>query len=213
VPEGQRPKTFAEFVALAKTNGSAWQNKITSYGAHQVTFGYYINYAFTKKHGDRGWEWLSELAKLPPRFERSGGAMTEKVTSGEYTSAYFVSAITFWPKLNDPARAKVLGWSFIYDGQPLVLRGMAIPKGARNVNAAKLMLDYISSEQGQRAFGRGGLTPARPGIQPGEGIRHTYSSIAEIVGEANIIYVGYDVDAVKDYDTYLARWKQVFKLQ
>ena len=46
------------------------------------------------------------------------------------------------------------------------------------------MIDYIISEEGQRAFGRGGLTPARPGIKPGDGIRHTYSSIAEAVGEA-----------------------------
>jgi hypothetical protein len=63
-----------------------------------------------------------------------------------------------------------LGWSFIADGQPVVLRGVAIPKGSRNVNAAKLMVDYIISEDGQRAFGRGGLTPARPGIKPGDGI-------------------------------------------
>ena len=46
-----------------------------------------------------------------------------------------------------------------------------------------------------------GLTPARPGIKPGEGIRHTYSSIAEAVGEQNIFYIGYDQDALRDYDT------------
>jgi iron(III) transport system substrate-binding protein len=39
--------------------------------------------------------------------------MTEKVTSGEYAMGWFVSAITFWPRLNDPARARLLGWSFI----------------------------------------------------------------------------------------------------
>ncbi|MGL4285868.1 MAG: ABC transporter substrate-binding protein [Phreatobacter sp.] len=213
VPEGKRPKSFAEFLTLAASNERTWRNKITSYGAHQTTFGYGINYAFVKKHGEKAWAWFAELAKLQPRFERSGGPMTEKVTAGEYATGWFVSAITFWPRLADPARARILGWSFIADGQPMVLRGVAIPKGSKNINAAKLMLDFIISDEGQRAFGRGGLTPARPGIKPGDGIRHTYSSIAEIVGEQNMIYIGYDADALRDYDAFLARWKQTFNIR
>ena len=70
----------------------------------------------------------------------------------------------------------------------------------------------IVSEDGQRAFGRGGLTPARPGIKAGDGIRHTYSSIAEAVGEQNIFYIGYDPDALRDYDAFVARWKQTFNV-
>ncbi|WP_375457943.1 ABC transporter substrate-binding protein [uncultured Enterovirga sp.] len=213
VPEAKRPKSFADFLALSLANERPWKNKITSYGAHQTTFGYGIYYAFVKKHGDKAWEWLAELAKVQPRFERSGGPMTEKVTSGEYAAGWFVSAITFWPRLSDPARAKILGWSFIADGQPVILRGIAVPKGSKNVAAAKLMLDYVISEDGQRAFGRGGLTPARPGIQPGEGIRHTYSSIASLVGEQNMIYIGYDEDALRDYDAFLVRWKQTFNIR
>lgn len=212
VPEAKRPKTFADFLALAASNERPWKNKITSYGVHQTTFGYNIFYAFVKKHGDKAWDWFAELAKLTPRFERSGGPMTEKVTSGEYAAGFFVSAITFWPRLADPARARILGWSFIADGQPVILRGVAVPKGSKNANAAKLMVDFIASEDGQRAFGRGGLTPARPGIKPGDGIRQTYSSIAELVGEQNMIYIGYDEDALRDYDTFLARWKQTFKI-
>lgn len=131
VPDGKRPKTLAEFVELAVTNEKAWRNRITSYGVHQTTFGYGISYAFVKKHGEKAWDWFAQLAKLSPRFERSGGPMTEKVTSGEYATGWFVSAITFWPRLNDPARARILGWSFIGDGQPVVLRGVAIPKGSK----------------------------------------------------------------------------------
>lgn len=212
VPEPKRPKSFADFLTLAAANERPWRNKITSYGPHQTTFGYGIWYAFAKKNGEKAWEWFAELAKLQPRFERSGGPMTEKVTSGEYAAGFFVSAITFWPRLSDPARAKILGWSFIADGQPVILRGVAIPKGAKNVAAGKLMLDFIISEDGQRAFGRGGLTPARPGIEPGEGIRQTYSSIVKTVGEENMIYVGYDEAALRDYDGFLARWKQVFRI-
>jgi iron(III) transport system substrate-binding protein len=214
VPEARRPRSFAQFAELAKSNERAWRNKITSYGAHLTTFGYNGNYAFVRKAGDRAWDWFGDLAKLQPRFERSGGPMTEKVTSGEYAMGWFVSAITFWPRLNDPARARLLGWSFISEAQPMMMRGVGIPKGSRNVNAAKLMLDYIVSAEGQRAFGRGGLTPARPDVAPGEGIRHTYSSIAEAIGgEATVALVDYDPAFERDYEGFLARWKQTYGIR
>lgn len=211
VPEAQQPKSFAEFVALAQENKSRWRNKITSYGAHNGGFGYSANFGFVQKHGDQAWDWFKQLAPVQPRWERSGGPMTEKVTSGEYVAGWFVSAITFWPRLDDPARARILGWNFINDGQLVILRGMAIPKGARNVNAAKLMTDYIASPEGQAAFGRGGLTPAHPAVEPGNGIRHTYSSIVKAVGgEKNIAFIDYKREMLDDYEPFVARWKQAY---
>ncbi|WP_431281114.1 ABC transporter substrate-binding protein [Humitalea sp. 24SJ18S-53] len=211
VPEAQQPKSFAQFVTLATQNQARWRNKITSYGAHNGGFGYSSNFGFVQKHGEKAWDWFKELAPLRPRWERSGGPMTEKVTSGEYAAGWFVSAITFWPRLNDPARARVLGWNFIEDGQLVILRGMAIAKAARNVNAAKLMIDYIASAEGQAAFGRGGLTPARPGVMPGEGIRHTYSSIVQAVGgEQNIAFIDYNKAMLDDYQAFIDRWKSAY---
>jgi iron(III) transport system substrate-binding protein len=96
----------------------------------------------------------------------------------------------------------------------MMMRGVGIPKGSRNVNAAKLMLDFIVSAEGQRAFGRGGLTPARPDVAPGEGIRHTYSSIAEAIGgEATVALVDYDPAFERDYEGFLARWKQTYGIR
>jgi iron(III) transport system substrate-binding protein len=211
VPEAQAPKTFAQFVERANANQKTWRGKLTSYGVHNSGLGYSGNYAFARKHGDKAWEWFRELAPLQPRWERSGGPMTEKVTSGEYAMGWLVSAITFWPRLNDPARARVLGWNFMSDGQPVVLRGVAVPKGSRNMNAAKLMLDYIASAEGQRAFGKGGLTPARPDVQPGEGIRHTFASIKEAIGgEQNMAFIDYDPKMIDDYQPFLERWKSTF---
>ena len=211
VPEAQQPKTFAQFVETASANGARWRSKVTSYGAHFGGLGYSGNYAFARKHGDKAWEWFGQLAPLQPRWERSGGPMTEKVTTGEYAAGWFVSAITFWPRLNDPARARILGWNFIGDGQPVILRGMGIPRAAPNGNAARLMLDYIASAEGQRAFGRGGLTPARPDVTPGEGIRHTYSSVVEAIGgEANIAFIDYDPAMIDAYGPFVERWKAAY---
>jgi iron(III) transport system substrate-binding protein len=96
----------------------------------------------------------------------------------------------------------------------MMLRGMAVPKAAQNVNAAKLMLDYIASEEGQLAFGRGGLTPARPGVKPGDGVRHTFSSIADAIGgESNMTILRYDPKQIDEYDGFLDRWKQAYNIR
>ncbi len=214
VPEAQAPKNFSEFVEHATANQRSWRGKITSYGVHNSGLGYSANYAFARHHGDRAWEYYQKLAELQPRWERSGGPMTEKVTSGEYVAGWFVSAITFWPRLNDPARARILGWNFINDGQPVILRGIGIPRGARNSNAAKLMLDYVLSAEGQRAFGRGGLTPARPDVEPGEGVRHTFSSIVQAIGgEQNMSFIDYDPRLIDAYQPFLERWKAIFNVR
>ena len=212
LPEDKRPRTFAQFAEMAKENKDAWSRKITSYSPIESPFGYAAHWAFVKHHGDVAWEWLSALGELPVQFEATGGPQVEKVTNGEYVGSYFMSAIQVWPRTDDPAQARFLGWNFIEDGQPLMLRGAGIPKGAKNLNAAKLMLDLLLSADGQRAFGQGGLTPARPDVTPGDGVRHTLSSITEAVGgEENIILIGYDDELVDGYEAFQKKLAETFK--
>lgn len=209
VPPAQRPRTMAEFVRTATANGASWRSRIGSYSA--TVFGASINYAFVQRHGEQGWVWLQSLAKLQPRLERSAGPMVEKLASGEYAAAWFVSSNVLWSRMNDPARAKLLGWSFIGDGQPIVPTGAGIPKRARNVNAAKLFLDFMLSAEGQRAIGRGGQTPARPDVKPDRDIAYTYSSIAEKVGgDGNVILVDWAPSEKRDMDGFIARWRTTF---
>jgi iron(III) transport system substrate-binding protein len=214
LPEAQRPRTFAQFVEQLQRSPNTFRRKVTSYPVHTTPFGYNANFAFVRKHGEQAWQWFEEVAKVTPRFEGSSGPMSEKVTTGEYVLGYFVSAITFWTRLNDPARARILGFDFMRDGQILAMRGIAVPKGAQNVNAAKLMLDFVISADGQRAFGRGGMTPARPDVTAGDGVRHTYSSIVQAVGgEANIILGNYDPALLTGYEAFTERWKRTFNIR
>jgi iron(III) transport system substrate-binding protein len=212
VPEADRPKSLADVAKLAQSKPGEYKNKITTYNAATEAFGLNINWAYTKKYGDRAWKELEALGKVV-RPERSAGPMVEKVTSGEYKVAYFVSGIVLFPKLNDPARAKLLGWAYPDDGTPIVLRGMAIPKGSTNVNSAKLMLDYILSHDGQVGFGKGGLTPYREDVQAGEVPRPTYQGVVKQVGgEQNVVRVEYDDEVMTKGPEFQARWKKLFGL-
>jgi iron(III) transport system substrate-binding protein len=212
LPEKMRPKSLKELAEFAAKNPAQFKGKVTTYNAATEAFGLAINWAYTKKFGDAAWQLLDTLGKVT-RPERSAGPMIEKVTSGEYAAAYFVSGIVLFPKLDDPARAKILGWSFPSDGTPIVLRGMAIPKGSTNVNSAKLMLDYILSHEGQVGFGKGGLTPYRPDVEAKEVPRFTFQSVAkEAGGEDKLVIVEYDPEMVSKGPEFQAHWKKAFGL-
>jgi iron(III) transport system substrate-binding protein len=210
VPESQRPKSLAELAKIVSEHPAEYKNKVTTYNAATEAFGLNINWAFTKKYGDTAWKELETLGKVA-RPERSAGPMIEKITAGEYKVGYFVSGIVLFPKLADPARAKLLGWAYPTDGTPIVLRGMAIPKGSTNVNSAKLMLDYILSHDGQVGFGKGGLTPYRSDVKDDEVPRPTYDGVVKLVGgEDKVVRVEYDDDVMTKGPEFQARWKKLF---
>jgi len=210
LPENLRPTSLAELAKFTQEHPADFKNKVTTYNAATEAFGLNINWAYTKKYGDKAWALLETLGKVV-RPERSAGPMIEKLTSGEYKVGYFISGIVLFPKLDDPARAKLLGWAYPTDGTPIVLRGMAIPKGSTNVNSAKLMLDYILSHEGQVGFGKGGLTPYRPDVQASEVPRATYDGVVKAVGgEDKVVRVEYDDEIMTKGPAFQERWKKLF---
>jgi iron(III) transport system substrate-binding protein len=103
-------------------------------------------------------------------------------------------------------------WKFMEDGQPLWIRPVGIPKDGSTPNAARLMLDYIVSHDGQAGFGKGGLTPYRSGVKQEEVANFTLETIATAVGgEKNLMVIGFDPALRKDADAFAARWKQALK--
>jgi len=164
--------------------------------------------AYLAKTGEAGQKALETVWKQT-RPEMSTGPMMAKLASGEYKVLYFGSGVVVFPKINDAVNKKVMGWNFIEDGTPFFLRLMAIPKGAPNPNSARLLLDFILSHTGQAAFGRGGLTPYRPGVKKEEVAFYTYESIREELGEENLSFIDYDPAMVKKIPGLVERWKQV----
>src|SRR3546814_3239601 len=113
------------------------------------------------------WDWY-DIIGASTRTERGSGAMLEKLTTGEYKLAYLSGAAGPWLAVRDPARAAIIGWSFIKDGNPLTLRGMAIPSAAKDSDSAKLMADYLLSRKGPIELAAGGRVPFRPDIRSEE---------------------------------------------
>lgn len=208
LPEDKRPRGIQHLAKLIEENPALFKNAIGGYNVELSPFAQAVSLAYLAKTGEAGQKALETVWKQT-RPEMSTGPMMAKLASGEYKVLYFGSGVVVFPKINDAVNKKVMGWNFIEDGTPFFLRLMAIPKGAPNPNSAKLLLDFILSHTGQAAFGRGGLTPYRPGVKKEEVAFYTYESIREELGEQNLSFIDYDPAMVKKIPALVERWKQV----
>lgn len=206
VPKDEHPASIADIVKVTKARPAFYKSGITSYSG-VGSYGQPIYLSWVMKDGDKAWNAISDIAPFT-QPEESGGSMLAKLSSGEYKIGYFLSGITFFPRMGG-AQDKLLGWAFPKDGTPVVLRGTAITGKAKSVNSAKLMLDFVLSDEGQKAISQGGLTPYRQGL-PKEAVRYyPYETIAEEIGEDNIVLVTYADRFLERVAAFRERYKTI----
>jgi len=211
LPEDKRPRGLKHLAQLVTDNPREFRNAVTSYDPLVGTAARDLYLIYEQKFGDQAWKWMEAIAPVF-RPETSAGPMLQKLGAGEYKVAFFASGVVVFPRMKDTAAQKIMDWRFMEDGQPLWIRPVGIPKHGTTPNAARLMLDFIVSRDGQAAFGRGGLTPYRADVRKDEVAAFTLESIAEAVGGAqNLMIIGFDPNLRAKAEEFPARWKQVMK--
>lgn len=203
LPEDQRPTGLASLATEAAEDASTFDGRITTYDAARNSFGLAAWWNYMDQKGDAGWDSLRAIGPMI-RGETSGGPMNEKISTGEYVIGVAVSGITIFPRLEQPG-GEILGFAFPDDGTIVMLRGMGIPKGAANMNAAKLFVDYSLSNEGQTLVGKGGLVPHRDDVDETQ-VRYTLQGIEEIVGPDNVVYAGFDERLITEADAFVETW-------
>lgn len=203
--EDQRPTGFSSLVELAEANPSTFDGRLTTYDAARNAFGLAAWYYVLQDKGEEGWEQLRAIGPMI-RGETSGGAMNEKITTGEYVAGYNISGITIFPRL-EQAGGEILGFAFPDDGTPLMMRGMGIPQNVANPNSAKLFFDFLLSQEGQTLLGEGGVVPYREDVAEDD-VRYTYQEIVDEVGEENIIRVGYDEGLIEEAEPFAEKFSK-----
>jgi iron(III) transport system substrate-binding protein len=202
------PKSMDELAALIEKDPAKFQGKVTTYDAETNATGFAANWFWMKKKGEAGWKILESIAKAKPKLGSGAGAMVDDTLSGAITIGYFVSGINAYPKY--PAAEPVMGNAMIAEYTPLIVRGMGVTKAAANPNSAKLMIDYILSQEGQLAFADGGLTAYRPDVA--DKAKLHLSKLAAAVGEKNLAPFYFDKDLTPaNVADFKARWKKIFK--
>lgn len=195
------PTGLGSLAKLVQSDPSKFKNKISTYDVEN-SFGYAIEYSWADQVPN-AWKTLDKL--LPSvRAEQSSGPIVEKLNSGEYLAGFFLSSTVVLPEAEKSGA--ILGWSYIDDGMPIFLRGMAIPKKAPQPNSGKLMLDFLLSHSGQIALYQGGFTPYRDDVTDKQAKRN-YNAIVKEVGKDNIVTVGYDPISKAQDKAFVSKWK------
>ncbi len=200
--EKYRPDSFEAFKKVVVENPGLFKGKIGAYPAD--AFGGAINMAFVRYHGDKGWQMLDAIGPSVKPGDGSG-AIIEKLSRGENVAGYFMSAPSFLPKLKG-GLGSLIEYKYLTDGTPVFIRGMAIPAKATHGASAKLMLDFILSEQGQIAVSQAGFTPYRDGLPRGQLRFDSLETLGEKIGKNDIVLIDYNREMLTSFDAFAQRW-------
>jgi ABC-type Fe3+ transport system substrate-binding protein len=160
IPKGTEPKTWENLL------DPKWKGRMVS-AVHATPSGAvgFVGLVLTELGEENGMAYLRELAKQ--NIVLVGGStrsVVDQVIAGEYPIV--LQAFNHQAVLS-ARRGAPVDWIPMNPAMA-VLSVSAVIKGAAHPNAAKLLVDYFVSEEGQRLFQSGDYIPVDPNIPPRE---------------------------------------------
>ena len=157
VPRGTEPKTVEDLL------DPKWKGKLAWNVQPSVSAGQgFVGSVILAMGEPKAREYLAKLAKqnITP-LKVSGRQVLDLVISGEYPIGLQIFNNHAFISANKGAPA-----DWIKMQPPLVTYAvMSVLKDAPTPNAAKLLIDFIVSEEGQRVFADAGELPVHPGVK------------------------------------------------
>lgn len=199
LPEEEQPTSLAELAEMAaELDGKIGTPAVENGAAGLGTYGY------LDARGEEGWEVLEQLGPHT-RAEDGTGALLGKLQSGEYVASFFAGGATR-TLIDTTDTGELLNYRYFADATPLTARGMAVTTAGDSPNSAKVLINYLLSEEGQTVSCAGGFTPYRDGVDCPQGI----PAIAEAIGEDNLIFATYPPDLPAEQAEIRERWNTAF---
>ena len=199
LPEDEQPTTLAELADRAEDlDGKIGTVDVENANAGLGTFGY------LDAEGEDGWAVLERLGPHA-RAEDGTGALLAKLQSGEYVASFFASG-ALRALIDTTDAGDILNYRYFADATTLPARGMGVTTAADSPDAAKVLVNFLLSEDGQTAACGGGFTPYREGVECPTGL----PAIEAAVGADNMILVGYPDEVVTGQAELRDRWNAAF---
>jgi len=154
------PKSRAELIKVLKDRKEPLKGKIASFDPEKSGTGFFFATA-DLRHTNDFWDLVAAFGAAEGKVYGSSGAMREKIVSGEHVMAFNVigSYALEWARENPN-----LGVAFQQDYTSTFSRVVNISKGAPHPNAARLFLDFMLSEKGQKALADKGVPSIRSDV-------------------------------------------------
>jgi iron(III) transport system substrate-binding protein len=136
-----------------------------------------------------GWEYYESLKNNNITVEKGNGAVKSAVVSGQKAAGIIIDYMAIRAK-NEGAPVE-----FIYpeEGSLIITEPVAIIKDTKNEDLAKAFVDYILSEDGQKATAEIGYTPVKSGVASPEGFK-TSDQIKNLTFELSVLVENRDSD-------------------
>ncbi|MFS2112649.1 ABC transporter substrate-binding protein [Herbaspirillum frisingense] len=145
VTEAEVPTTHADFTKLLTTKQDKFKNKVTTYDIEKSGVGFSLM-TYDLKHNPQFWDFARAMGGVAARVQSSTGTMLERISSGENLIGYnILGPYALVRAKKDPS----IGVAFTKDYNLVLSRVIFVNKAGKNVNAAKLWVDYILSKRGQ----------------------------------------------------------------
>lgn len=144
--EHEVPRTHTDFLNLLKANRSRFLGKVTTYDPERSGLGFML-FTQDSKLNPGFWELVKAMQGCAVRLESSTAAMLERISTGENLIGYnMLGSYALARAKRDPALGIVLTGDYTL----IISRLMFVSKTARHPNAAKLWLDFVLSQRGQK---------------------------------------------------------------
>lgn len=200
LPEDEQPTSLAELAEMAEDlSGRIGTPAIENGAAGLGTHGYLT------AHGEEGWEVLEQLGPHT-RAEDGTGALLGKLQSGEYVASFFAGGATR-TLIDTTGAGEILNYRYFADATPLTARGIGVTSAGDSPNSAKVLVNFLLSEEGQSVSCSGGFTPYRDGVDCPQGI----PAIVEAIGEDNLIFAAYPPTLAAEQAEIRERWNAAFE--
>jgi iron(III) transport system substrate-binding protein len=151
------PKSRAELIRILKDHRDALKGKVATFDPEKSGTGFF--FATTDlRHTKDFWDLAAAFGAADGKVYGSSGAMREKVVSGEHVLAFNVigSYALDWARENPN-----LGVAYQKEYTSTFSRVANISKNAPHPNAARLFLDFLLSDPGQKVLGSKGVPSIR----------------------------------------------------
>jgi ABC-type Fe3+ transport system substrate-binding protein len=167
LPKDQAPKTFQDLLDPKLKGKMAWNGSSMA-----GSYGFVAN-ILTSMGEDKGMDYLRALAKQRVvNVDASSRAVLDQVIAGEY----WMNLMAFNHHVVISARKGAPCDWLKLEPAPVELDALGLLKDAPHPNAARLLIEFILSEEGQKIFQQNDYLPALPsvpamvaGLRPNDG--------------------------------------------
>ena len=160
VAESDIPRTRAELTNLLRRKPDTYRGKIASYDPEQSGAGFLF---ITRDSGitRTTWDMVRAFGGAGIKLYSTTGTVLDRISSGEHLIAYNMIGSYAIERAKEDAS---IGIVFPADYITLMSRIAFIPVAAQHPESAKLFLDYLLSERGQKFLLARSVGPVRLGL-------------------------------------------------